>query len=220
MAEGQQTQKLARRNEKISKLSDVLSFGIGNWLHLRSSIARDSKRLSAKGFIVDPSVFNTGEVVADIEEIRRFNPQRHEMEQLSAVIYLDDAKHTCVGYLDVSDTEFWVRGHMPGMPLMPGVMMCEAAAQLASFYTQRNDLLGSEMVGFGGLEDVRFRGPVVPGDRLFVVTQLTKVRRGRMIVCRFQGIVADRIVFDGSLKGIPLPVSELKSAINRTSSEE
>ena len=72
---------------------------------------------------------------------------------------------------------------------MPGVIMCEAAAQLASYYTQKFDLLGSEMVGFGGLEEVRFRDPVIPGDRLYVMTQLTKVRRGRMIVCRFQGFV-------------------------------
>ena len=66
---------------------------------------------------------------------------------------------------------------MPGLPLMPGVIMCEAAAQLASYYTQKYDLLGSEMVGFGGLEDVRFRDPVIPGDRLYILTKLVKVRR-------------------------------------------
>ena len=76
---------------------------------------------------------------------------------------------------------------MPGMPLMPGVVMLEAAAQLCSYYAQRADLLGTRMIGFGGLEDVRFRDPVFPGDRLVLICQLVKARRGRMLVSRFQG---------------------------------
>ena len=160
--------------------------------------------------IVDLSQIDFSQVVADIEEIRRYNPQRFEMEQLTAVVLEDATNHLCVGYKDITDDEFWVRGHMPGMPLMPGVVMCEAAAQLASYYTQKYDLLGSDMVGFGGLEEVRFRDPVFPGDRLYLATELVKVRRGRMIVCQFQGFVEDRIVVDGVIKGIPLPVDALK----------
>jgi 3-hydroxyacyl-[acyl-carrier-protein] dehydratase len=77
---------------------------------------------------------------------------------------------------------------------------------LASFVTQKYDLLGTKMVGFGALEEVRFRGPVIPGDRLIVIVQMVKARRGRMIEARFQGFVRDTLVFDGLLKGIPLPV--------------
>ena len=175
--------------------------------------------VTARGYIIDPSTIDCQNVVSDIETIRRYNPQRFEMEQLTAIVYEDSEKHICVGYKDIRSDEFWVRGHMPGMPLMPGVVMCEAAAQLASYYTQKHDLLGSEMVGFGGLEDVRFRDPVLPGDRLFVATVLVKVRRGRMIVCQFQGFVGDRIVVEGSLKGIPLPIAALESAIQNRASE-
>lgn len=171
--------------------------------------------MAAKGFLFDYSSIELDQVMADLETIRRFNPQRFEMEQLTAIVYEDTEHHRCVGYKDVGENEFWARGHMPGMPLMPGVIMCEAAAQLASYYTQKHDLLGSEMVGFGGLENVRFRGPVIPGDRLHVATELVKVRRNRMIVCRFQGFIADRIAFDGSLKGIPLPTAALQNATNR-----
>jgi 3-hydroxyacyl-[acyl-carrier-protein] dehydratase len=98
---------------------------------------------------------------------------------------------------------------MPGAPLMPGVIMCEAAAQLSSYYTQRHDLLGVRLIGFGGLEEVRFRGTVVPGDRLYLVCQLVRLRPGRMIVCRFQGLVRDNLVVDGLIKGIPLPAEFL-----------
>ncbi len=49
-----------------------------------------------------------------------WNPQRFEMEQLTAVVYVDEKDYACVGYKDITDKEFWVRGHMPGLPLMPG----------------------------------------------------------------------------------------------------
>ncbi len=166
--------------------------------------------MSAKKFLVDFSEFDPTNIIATIDDIRAKNPQRAEMEQLTAIVFEDVSTNRCVGYKDITDGEFWVNGHMPGMPLMPGVIMLEAMAQMCSFFVQKYDLLGSEMVGFGGLNDVRFRGPVVPGDRLFLLCQLTKVRRGRMIVCQFQGVCNDKLVVDGELKGIPLPIDALK----------
>lgn len=163
-----------------------------------------------KEMIVDLDTIDMNHVVADIEEIRKYNPQRFEMEQLTSVIYYDKTRHAAVGYKDVRHDEFWVRCHMPGMPLMPGVVMLEAAAQLCSFVTQRFDLLGAEMVGFGGLEDVRFRDPVLPGDRLYLMCELGKVRRGRMIHSKFQAVVRGNIAVDGTLKGIPIPIEALK----------
>ena len=162
--------------------------------------------MAGKQPIIDLASIDLDNVIAGIDEIRKINPQRFEMEQLTAIVYDNIEDNTCVGYKDISRDEFWARGHMPGMPLMPGVIMCEAAAQLASYYTQRHDLLGAKMVGFGGLEEVRFRDPVVPGDRLVVMVQLAKVRRGRMIVARFQGFVRDSMTVAGIIKGIPLPV--------------
>ncbi len=122
------------------------------------------------------------------------------MEQLTAIIYEDKVRFACAGYKDITDQEFWVRGHMPGMPLMPGVVMLESAAQMCSYFAHKYDLLGEGMVGFGGLEDVRFRDPVIPGDRLVVMCELIKARRNRMIVCRFQGLVGTNIVLKGSLR--------------------
>ena len=162
-----------------------------------------------KPLILDFSEFDPNKVVADIEEIRQYNPQRFEMEQLTAVCYENKETKTCVAYKDVTKDEFWVRGHMPGMPLMPGVIMCEAAAQLASYCTMKWQLIDVEMVGYGGLEGVRFRGLVRPGDRLIIVARLLKARRA-MLTCEFQGFVGENMVFEGVLKGIPLPVSELR----------
>ncbi len=164
-----------------------------------------------RDFLVDLSLLDFENPLADIEEIRRYNPQRYEMEQLTAILYEDCTTHTCAAYKDLTTKEFWVRGHMPGMPLMPGVMMLEAAAQLASYFAQKHDLLGAAMVGFGGLDEVRFRDPVIPGDRLVLMVQLEKARRGRMIVARFQGAVGDTLVVEGVLRGIPIPVEALNA---------
>jgi 3-hydroxyacyl-[acyl-carrier-protein] dehydratase len=161
---------------------------------------------------LDLSELDLSRVVADMEEVRRYNPQRYEMEQLTAIVFDDFKRMICAGYKDITENEFWVRGHMPGMPLMPGVLMCEAAAQMCSYYAHKHKLLGDcKVVGFGGMEDVRFRDPVRPGDRLIVVCKMLKVRAGSIVVCRFQEFVGQSMVADGKIKGIPLPVDSLVS---------
>lgn len=166
--------------------------------------------MSQKELLLDLAEIDCNHVIADLEEIRRFNPQRFEMEQLTAIVFDDFDRKICAGYKDVTEKEFWVRGHMPGMPLMPGVLICEAAAQMCSYYAHKHHLLGnSKVVGFGGMEDVRFRDPVLVGDRLIVICKMLKVRPGQIIVCAFQGIVRQTVVADGKIKGISLPVDSL-----------
>jgi 3-hydroxyacyl-[acyl-carrier-protein] dehydratase len=167
--------------------------------------------VSNKELLLDFSELDFGRVVANLEEIRRYNPQRFEMEQLSAIIFDDYDRKICAGYKDITPNEFWVRGHMPDMPLMPGVLICEAAAQMCSYYAHKHRFLGDcKVVGFGGLEDVHFRDPVRPGDRLVVVCKMIKVRPGALIVSKFQAFVRQVLVADGKIKGIPLPVDALK----------
>ena len=165
--------------------------------------------MAPRDYIVHPSEYDLDRVIADIHEIRRWNRQRFEMEQLTAIVYENAERGACVGYKDVTRDEFWVRGHFPEAALMPGVLMCEAAAQLSSYYTQRYNLLDATMIGFGGMEEVRFREPVVPGDRLVIAVERVRVRPKAMIVCRFQGLVRESIVVDGVIKGVPLPIDAL-----------
>jgi len=167
--------------------------------------------VAGKELILEFSEFDLNHVVADIEQIRRLNPQRFEMEQLTAIVLEDGERRLGVGYKDVTDQEFWCRGHMPGMPLMPGVVMCEVAAQLCAYLAQRYDLTGAEMVGLGGMDEVRFRDPVRPGDRLVMVVQLVKVRRNAMFICNFQGFVRESLVVEGKIRGIALPVEAIRA---------
>lgn len=176
--------------------------------------------VASKDFLVDLDQIDFEKPLAEIDDIRDFNPQRHEMEQLSAIVYENLDDKTCVGYLDVTDHEFWVRGHMPGLPLMPGVIMLEAVAQMCSYFVGKNQLLESSMLGFGGVEKVRFREPVLPGQRLILLAKLDRIRPNRMITCDFQGVVDNKIVLDGSIKGIPLPVDQLKNLKESESAAE
>jgi 3-hydroxyacyl-[acyl-carrier-protein] dehydratase len=66
------------------------------------------------------------------------------------------------------------------------------------------------VIAFAGVDGVRFREPVIPGDRLYLVSELIRLRRGRMFTSHFQGIVRDSIVVDGILKGAALPERMLK----------
>ena len=172
--------------------------------------------MGERDLIIELSEVDLDNVVSGIEQIRKYNPQRYEMEQLTAIVLEDTDRQICVGYKDISREEFWIRGHMPGMPLMPGVIMCEAAAQISSYYVQKYDLLQAKMVGFGGLEDVRFREIVVPGDRLVIAIELLKARPRRMIKCRFQGFVRNEIVVDGIIKGVPIPVEAVEALVGQT----
>ncbi len=160
-----------------------------------------------KPLILDFSEYDLDNVVADIEKIRRHNLQRFEMEQLTAICFEDLPRKIIVGYKDLGPDEFWARGHMPGMPLMPGVIMCEAAAQVASYFTHKNKLMEGT-VGVGGLEEVRFRGMVRPGDRFVIVTRMLKLRRS-IVTCEFQCFVDRNLVCQGIIKGVALPVKEL-----------
>ena len=156
-----------------------------------------------------PLIYNVEEFdfdnpLYDLNDIRRVNPQRHEMEQLTAVVDIDAEGRRALGYKDVTDEEFWVTGHMPGFPLMPGVILCECAAQLAAFYARKEKLLGGDYLGFGGMTDVRFRRPVFPGCRLILMTGVTKVRPNRRVEFDFQGLVDQRVVFGGTMIGVPI----------------
>ncbi|QDT39287.1 3-hydroxyacyl-ACP dehydratase FabZ family protein [Stratiformator vulcanicus] len=154
--------------------------------------------------LYDLKQFDFENPVVTLDEIREYNPQRHEMEQLSGIVHLEEDPVGVVGFKDLTHDEFWCRGHMPGYPIMPGVVQCEVAAQLASYYSKRFEILKGDILGFGGMNEIRFRSPVFPGDRFVVAAKLLKLRAGRQATFEFQGFVEDRMVVSGQTIGVPL----------------
>jgi 3-hydroxyacyl-[acyl-carrier-protein] dehydratase len=152
---------------------------------------------------LDPVNLDLTHVIADKEAIRKILPQRFEMEQIDAIVYLDKVNHVVAGYKDARPDEFWVRGHMPGYPLLPGILMCEAAAQLCSYYTTVAGLLQGDFIGFGGLENVRFRRPVYPGERLVLIGKAVRLHR-RQTICNVQGFVGNAMAFHADVIGVPM----------------
>ena len=142
--------------------------------------------------------------IAGPEQIREILPHRFEMEMLTGIVMIDPGRRVIVGYKDVGHDEFWARGHMPGFPLLPGVLMCEAAAQLCCIYNVLQKVNGVDtLMGLGGIEDTRFHRPVRPGNRLVIVGHGLKVHRR---LTRFHGIgyVNSEKVFETTVIGVPI----------------
>lgn len=138
-----------------------------------------------------------------IDLLHRVNPHRGDMVQLSGVAWWDDERG--VGWRDVGENEFWVPGHIPGRPLLPGVLMIEAAAQLSSFVQQIPivDQPDRRFIGFTRCDEAVFRGHVVPGDRMILLADLIK-RNQRRFISRCQGFVNDQLVFEVKVTGMSM----------------
>jgi 3-hydroxyacyl-[acyl-carrier-protein] dehydratase len=149
--------------------------------------------------LYDISAIDLNQVIFDQEAIRLRIPQRGDMEHLNGIAWVDTAAGRVIGFKDVRADEFWAPGHIPGRPILPGVLMIEAAAQLSSFYTREYEKW-TGFIGFAGAEDIRFRMPVLPGQRLYILAQKTWSRHGRF-ACKAQGLVGGQIVFEATIIG-------------------
>jgi 3-hydroxyacyl-[acyl-carrier-protein] dehydratase len=144
------------------------------------------------------------EPVFDKEAICNANPQRFEMQQLDGILWYDKEKFQILGFKDVTDKEFWIRGHIPGRPLMPGVIMIEAAAQLSSFFLK--EIFKEEgFIGFAGIGYAKFRSVIEPGNRLYLLAHITKYKKRKQtthITTNVQGVVDNNLVFETSVSGM------------------
>jgi 3-hydroxyacyl-[acyl-carrier-protein] dehydratase len=142
----------------------------------------------------------TAKPIFDKEAIGEVNPQRFEMQQLDGILWYDKKKCLILGYKDVTENEFLVRGHIPDRPLMPGVIMVEAAAQLLSFFVRKIYEVDA-FIGFAGIDSAKFRSTVEPGNRLYLLGHLTKLK-SRKYTASIQGIVGETMVFDTVVSGM------------------
>lgn len=151
-------------------------------------------------FLLDPAKLDPIRVVAGPEDIRSYNPHRYEMEQIHAIVHYDEGEGVAAALRDIGGDEFWVRGHIPGRPIFPGVLMCECAAQTSSYYYMRSTGFDG-FLGFAGLDSVKFRMSLAPGDRLIMVAKAREIR-ARRAVFDCQGLVKGRVAFQCVVTGM------------------
>lgn len=150
--------------------------------------------------LIEPASIDCSKIVADRDAIMRANPQRFEFQLLDAIVQY--APELLIGYHDVKPDAWWCRAHIPGRPIFPGVLMIEAAAQLASF-AYRQLCPGDSFLGFAGVDRVKFRGAAQPPCRLILVGKPTSVKPRRMI-CDVQGFIDGVMVFESEITGMPI----------------
>ncbi len=152
------------------------------------------------------SKIDPDKVFADIEHIRRYNPQRYEFEQLSHICHLDQEAKEVAGVLDVPKDVWWANGHVPQRALMPGVLMLEAAAQVCSWVVHQVVDGGEhpgKIFGFGGIDNVKFRSAIFPPDRMIIIGKPLQISNRRAIF-ETQGYHADleKMIFQAKITGL------------------
>ena len=141
--------------------------------------------------------------IADRAAIARLNPHRGTIALIDEILYLNEDTTRCVGRLAVRADAFWAPGHIPGRPIMPGVLQVEAGAQVASYlyYSKANT---DNFAGFTRIQDCSFRSMVEPGVDLVLLIQEVKFSP-RRFVTDMQGVVNGEIVFDARISGMAFP---------------
>ena len=122
--------------------------------------------------------------VIDVNKIREIIPHRYPFLLLDRITFIEPGLKA-IGYKNVSTNEPFFQGHFPGNPIMPGVLIVEAIAQLGCVaMLVKEEYKG--MIGlFGGIDGVRFKKPVVPGDKLDLSVELIKLKGP---IGKFKGI--------------------------------
>jgi 3-hydroxyacyl-[acyl-carrier-protein] dehydratase len=140
----------------------------------------------------------THQTILTLEEIQKLLPHRYPFAMVDRIIEYVPGQRA-VGIKNVTFNEPHFQGHFPGRPMMPGVLIVEAMAQVGGIVlTQLPDIDGNLFV-FAGIDKVRFRRPVVPGDRLVMTVELLCVKRRRFGKMQGRAEVDGQLVAEGEL---------------------
>lgn len=135
----------------------------------------------------------------DINQIMSVLPHRHPFLLVDRIVELEVGKRI-VGLKNVSVNEPFFPGHFPGHPVMPGVLIIEAMAQIAGILAYKSDeTVRDKVTYFAGIDNAKFRKPVTPGDQLRLEVEATGCKRGIWIFAA-KAFVDDKLVTEADLK--------------------
>jgi 3-hydroxyacyl-[acyl-carrier-protein] dehydratase len=145
-----------------------------------------------------PVTPTTAKTIFTTEEIQKLLPQRYPFALVDRIIEYVPGKRA-VGIKNVTFNEPHFQGHFPGRPIMPGVLIVEAMAQVGGVVlTQMPDAEGGLFL-FAGIDKLRFRRQVVPGDQLVMTLELLWIKRRRFGKMQGRAEVDGQLATDGEL---------------------
>lgn len=134
--------------------------------------------------------------VLEIQDIQAILPHRYPFLLVDRVLECDNKR--AVGIKNVTNTEFFFPGHFPAKPVMPGVLIAEALAQLSGIVVIRRTENKGKIGLLAGMDEMRFREQVVPGDQLRLEVEIVKDKQ-RVMVTRVKATVDGRLACEGSI---------------------
>ena len=133
-----------------------------------------------------------------IEEILGLLPHRYPFALVDRVIeHIPGEKAVAIKNITINEPQF--QGHFPERPLMPGVLIVESMAQVGGLIVTQMPDLPSGLFVFAGIDNVKFRRPVVPGDQLIITCQLLSIKRKRFGKVKGEAHVEGKLVCSGEL---------------------
>lgn len=125
----------------------------------------------------DPNGDSRGNVVLEAADIQKIIPHRYPFLLIDRIVELDPGRRA-VGIKNVTMGDQFFQGHFPDYPVMPGVLIVEAIAQVGAVAVLHQDEYRGRIAFFAGIDNVRFKRQVKPGDSLRIEVELGQFRRG------------------------------------------
>jgi 3-hydroxyacyl-[acyl-carrier-protein] dehydratase len=148
--------------------------------------------------VTDNNQLTSPQPILTIEEIHRLLPHRYPFALVDRIIdYVPGQK--AVGLKNVTFNEPYFPGHIPNRPLMPGVLMVEAMAQVGGIILVQLPGMKGKFFAFAGIDKVRFRRPVVPGDQLLMTVELLSFKQNRIAKMQGKGEVDGQLAVQGEM---------------------
>jgi 3-hydroxyacyl-[acyl-carrier-protein] dehydratase len=145
----------------------------------------------------NPVAPTTAKTILTVEEIQKLLPQRYPFALVDRIIEYVPGERA-VGIKNVTFNEPHFQGHFPGRAIMPGVLIVEAMAQVGGVVLTQMPEAGGLFL-FAGIDKVRFRRQVVPGDQLVMTAELLWIKRRRFGKMQARAEVDGQLATDGEL---------------------